>query len=74
MTPETKPTIRFKRENIFGKERLYPSCKNSVAICSITENVTFLRRHLTYLNDLGFDVIIDGGEVETLKSGDKNEN
>lgn len=72
MTPETK-TVRFKRENAFGIERLYPSCPNAIAFCNITKSKTFLRLHLTYLNDLGFDVVIDGGDVENFKSGDVNE-
>lgn len=74
MTLETKKTVHFKRENIFGIERLYPFCPNAVAFCNITESKTFLRRHLTYLNELGFDVIIDGGEEENFKAGEKNEN
>lgn len=73
MTPEIKKTVCFQTENIFGIERLYPFCFNAVAFCHITETKTFLRRHLTYLNDLGFDVIIDG-EAENFKAGEKNEN
>lgn len=46
--------IRLERQ--YGRDRLFPACPISEAICKIAERKTLRQKHLKELSDAGFKI------------------
>ena len=52
---ETK--IKFFRRNVYGRDLMYPACKQSKLACALTDSKTFHTGDITTLRSMGFEII-----------------